>query len=120
MSKPEGTDSDSQGHTPPTEITVQHNAHFKAELPVDDQQDFEDATRGFIASEPDLIIRNRNGYPIWDMTAYRFIDDEAPSSVNPSLWRQAKLNNIHGLFEVTRSEERRVGKECRSRWSPYH
>src|SRR5258708_39731553 len=23
-------------------------------------------------------------------------------------------------FGVTRSEERRVGKECRSRWSPYH
>ena len=25
---------------------------------------------------------------------------------------------FHG--EKTRSEERRVGKECRSRWSPYH
>ena len=24
------------------------------------------------------------------------------------------------LVEYTRSEERRVGKECRSRWSPYH
>ena len=24
------------------------------------------------------------------------------------------------LFRTTRSEERRVGKECRSRWSPYH
>ena len=23
-------------------------------------------------------------------------------------------------YEVGRSEERRVGKECRSRWSPYH
>ena len=23
-------------------------------------------------------------------------------------------------FAITRSEERRVGKECRSRWSPYH
>ena len=23
-------------------------------------------------------------------------------------------------FQLTRSEERRVGKECRSRWSPYH
>ena len=23
-------------------------------------------------------------------------------------------------FKLTRSEERRVGKECRSRWSPYH
>ena len=24
------------------------------------------------------------------------------------------------LMESSRSEERRVGKECRSRWSPYH
>ena len=24
------------------------------------------------------------------------------------------------LYHLTRSEERRVGKECRSRWSPYH
>ena len=24
------------------------------------------------------------------------------------------------LESLTRSEERRVGKECRSRWSPYH
>src|ERR1041385_1691565 len=28
----------------------------------------------------------------------------------------AKLRNLG----ATRSEERRVGKECRSRWSPYH
>src|SRR5574344_2745528 len=26
---------------------------------------------------------------------------------------------VHGEFPL-RSEERRVGKECRSRWSPYH
>ena len=26
----------------------------------------------------------------------------------------------HILIAVLRSEERRVGKECRSRWSPYH
>src|SRR2546430_17714717 len=26
----------------------------------------------------------------------------------------------HALLSLTRSEERRVGKECRSRWSPYH
>src|SRR5256885_3869317 len=25
-----------------------------------------------------------------------------------------------GMFHCLRSEERRVGKECRSRWSPYH
>ena len=25
-----------------------------------------------------------------------------------------------GFYKGRRSEERRVGKECRSRWSPYH
>ena len=27
---------------------------------------------------------------------------------------------VNHTTETTRSEERRVGKECRSRWSPYH
>ena len=29
-------------------------------------------------------------------------------------------NQVQKLQVVDRSEERRVGKECRSRWSPYH
>ena len=28
--------------------------------------------------------------------------------------------NSSDAFVLSRSEERRVGKECRSRWSPYH
>src|SRR5690242_21788213 len=28
--------------------------------------------------------------------------------------------NVYRVAQITRSEERRVGKECRSRWSPYH
>ena len=32
----------------------------------------------------------------------------------------AQKTPLKGLSEKTRSEERRVGKECRSRWSPYH
>ena len=28
--------------------------------------------------------------------------------------------SVAGEIEDARSEERRVGKECRSRWSPYH
>src|SRR3989449_1262458 len=34
-----------------------------------------------------------------------------------------RMGDIVGVLELlnrTRSEERRVGKECRSRWSPYH
>ena len=32
----------------------------------------------------------------------------------------AREESISGAAEFLRSEERRVGKECRSRWSPYH
>ena len=31
-----------------------------------------------------------------------------------------KQEHVRAIFEKQRSEERRVGKECRSRWSPYH
>ena len=31
-----------------------------------------------------------------------------------------KMAKSRGNFFLLRSEERRVGKECRSRWSPYH
>ena len=27
---------------------------------------------------------------------------------------------VYSVLAIMRSEERRVGKECRSRWSPYH
>ena len=30
------------------------------------------------------------------------------------------IATVHGIDHAMRSEERRVGKECRSRWSPYH
>ena len=30
------------------------------------------------------------------------------------------INTSKKILERLRSEERRVGKECRSRWSPYH
>ena len=35
------------------------------------------------------------------------------------IWHEIKTSHIAGRI-LTRSEERRVGKECRSRWSPYH
>ena len=40
-------------------------------------------------------------------------------------WSQEKLAvesdiSYNTIIKIERSEERRVGKECRSRWSPYH
>ena len=34
--------------------------------------------------------------------------------------KSTRLNSSHARPAISRSEERRVGKECRSRWSPYH
>src|SRR5258706_1993033 len=38
------------------------------------------------------------------------------------IWGFIRFKNRHKLYKqiTDRSEERRVGKECRSRWSPYH
>jgi len=92
--------ADARGHTAPTAITARVNEAAGDELPLDDPRDFEEARQGLIASDPDLRVKGSGGDTIWDMPGYAFIQGEAPESVNPSLWRQAKLNNIHGLFEV--------------------
>jgi alkyl sulfatase BDS1-like metallo-beta-lactamase superfamily hydrolase len=96
-----GPDADSQGHSKASEFTVKANAHVLTELPFHDQQDFEDARRGLIASDPDFQVKNELGELIWNQPAYAFMGGVAPPTVNPSLWRQAQLNNIHGLFKVT-------------------
>src|SRR2546427_3280259 len=49
----------------------------------------------------------------------------APTRVRRRLDKEGKLERIavksgQPIPRVRRSEERRVGKECRSRWSPYH
>jgi alkyl sulfatase BDS1-like metallo-beta-lactamase superfamily hydrolase len=90
------------GNTAVSGHTAALNAGVAEKLPLSDPQDFEDARRGLIASDAALRVANAEGMAIWDMPAYDFVDGEPPVSVNPSLWRQARLNNIHGLFEITR------------------
>ena len=38
----------------------------------------------------------------------------------PDFWLGNRISNRQLRIRLGRSEERRVGKECRSRWSPYH
>ncbi|MDW3216792.1 MAG: alkyl sulfatase dimerization domain-containing protein [Ilumatobacteraceae bacterium] len=66
-----------------------------------DPADFERASRGLVAQHPTGVIEGAWG-TAWDINKYDFIEQGAPNpdTVNPSLWRQAQLNNIHGLFEV--------------------
>jgi alkyl sulfatase BDS1-like metallo-beta-lactamase superfamily hydrolase len=80
--------------------TAQVNREFGGSLPLGELQDFEDAKRGFVATDEPLVVKDADGTTIWDFTSYAFIEGDAPPSVNPSLWRQARLNGYHGLFEV--------------------
>src|SRR2546426_12710364 len=49
-------------------------------------------------------------------------DDDAPIDryAEPLGSGQEHVGVRLGMTDLVRSEERRVGKECRSRWSPYH
>ena len=90
-----------EGPSAATEFTIASNQRVAESLNLADQQDFEDATRGLIAEAPSDQIANSKGQIVWDASGYDFIRGKAPDTVNPSLWRQAKLNNIRGLFKVT-------------------
>lgn len=92
------------GHSPPAATTRLANEAVLEQRPFANREDFENARRGLIARAPKLLVNGEGGGKVWNMPAYDFVDSEgenAPASVNPSLWRQAALNNIQGLFRVT-------------------
>ena len=73
-------------------------------MPADlaDRTDFDNAERGLIARLEPGVIKNAEGRVVWDIDAYgAATQGECPPTVDPSLWRQAKLTAIQGLFEVT-------------------
>ena len=64
----------------------------------------------------DLIIHSG------DLTSIKVIEDL--EKIAPVIAIQGNMDRLNGInlekYKAERSEERRVGKECRSRWSPYH
>jgi alkyl sulfatase BDS1-like metallo-beta-lactamase superfamily hydrolase len=82
------------------QVVAQHEAMLKV-LPFDDTIDFGDAARGFLGTIENAKITSAQGRVVWSLEAYGFLSSEqAPATVNPSLWRQSRLNMQHGLFEV--------------------
>ncbi|TKD03803.1 alkyl/aryl-sulfatase [Polyangium fumosum] len=87
-----------------SKYTTDANAAVWNTLPFDDTADFEDASRGYIGTwDPPLQITNEKGKTVWTLAPYmdQTRDAPCPPTVNPSLWRQARLNTMNGLFKVT-------------------
>jgi alkyl sulfatase BDS1-like metallo-beta-lactamase superfamily hydrolase len=81
-------------------VVARHAATLKA-LPFSDTRDFEDASRGFLGTLENARIVSAQGRVVWSLEPYGFLSEaEAPPTVDPSLWRQSRLNMNHGLFEV--------------------
>jgi alkyl sulfatase BDS1-like metallo-beta-lactamase superfamily hydrolase len=89
---------------PAADATRAANAALLQTYPFADTRDFDDAKRGLIAPLPnDGVIKDDKGNVVWNLKAFTdYIKqgERAPETVNPSLWRQAQLLMLHGLFEV--------------------
>ncbi len=86
-----------------TRFTEQANSEVLGDSDLDwtDSRDFDFANRGLVSRVENLRIEGARGRTVWSLDDYAFLEqEEAPPSVNPSLWRQARLNMIHGLFQI--------------------
>ncbi|MGA9275813.1 alkyl/aryl-sulfatase [Ilumatobacter sp.] len=92
-------DTDRNASKPASPFTRARNS--AAVIDFDDGVDFAGAQRGLVAQHPTGRIEH-NGRPVWDTAHHDFLrtDDAAPDTVHPGLWRQGKLNAVHGLFRV--------------------
>lgn len=88
-----------------TQFTIEKNKEVENQLNFADKQDFIEAKKGFIATWPEDKILDEKGNLVWSFESFDFLGVEdgkkSPNTVNPSLWRNAQLNQIHGLFKVT-------------------
>lgn len=85
---------------PASPSTVAVQRAVAASLPDDGTRDADFATRGFLATRKDPLIRDAAGNVVWNLDAYAFVEGPAPDTVNPSLWRHMRYLKHHGLFKV--------------------
>ena len=83
-------------------FTQKINKDLLKVLPFKDTRDFKNAQKGFIA-RGESVIKDEKGNVVFSTKEFDFMQDlkkQAPTTVNPSLWRQMLLVNISGLFKV--------------------
>jgi len=96
--------ADTKMPSEPTDTTKQKNADVLHMLPFTNTADFSATAKDLVSKSDSLTIHNAKGNVVWNLDAYLAFSGNnkpAPDSVNPSLWRQAQLNNSYGLFKVT-------------------
>ncbi|MFV2000888.1 MAG: alkyl/aryl-sulfatase [Acidimicrobiia bacterium] len=86
---------------PPSDFTAQLQSSLRSSLAFEDERDFDEHRRGFVARPEFTQIMADAGNVAWDMGRYDFLlAGEDFDSIHPSLQRQAVLNMGYGLYEV--------------------
>lgn len=91
----------------PTSYTIAANQAFAEKLGLNQahctNEEYKLATKNCIYPASHLQIKAKQGHVAWDLEAFSFFEqDEAPASVNPSLWMNGKSNYCSGVFEVVK------------------
>lgn len=74
---------------------------LESRFPFADDAAFADARRGYLGTIPDGLVHAEDGRVVWNAETWTpTLSGPRPDTVNPSLWRQAQLVAMHGLFEV--------------------
>src|SRR3712207_8938073 len=74
-----------------------------------------------ISDDAIRALVEKSGVPFLPMSmAKGLLPDTHPQCAGAARSTVLKDSDVVMLIGARRSEERRVGKECRSRWSPYH
>ena len=85
----------------PSVHTIRQQEALRRKLPFEDQRDFDEQRRGFVATPDYRRITDESGDLVWDIGQYDFLlTGEEFDSIHPSLQRQATLNMNYGLYEV--------------------
>ena len=105
-------------------MEVMDNILESYSLPKLNQEETDQLNRPITRNEFEEVIKSLPTNKIQDQMASQvnFIKhikrNWCPSSLNS--FKRLKKKEYSQRHSMIRSEERRVGKECRSRWSPYH
>ncbi len=87
-----------------TELSGSKGAAWEAAVALaakDDGAELAALAASFVATSADPLIRNGAGEVIYDLTSYDFLAGATPDSVNPSLWRHARILTQHGLYRLS-------------------
>ncbi len=97
-----GPDKVNMGQSKPANhFIIDQQEQIRQSLPFNDTRDFDNAKRGFKGRLKPNIVKNDKDEVVWNNDVYKFLEEDAPDTANPSLWRQSRLANLDGLYLVT-------------------